>query len=94
MYNMTIPGRGFVPIMQWANQTVDGYLGLGYLVLIFVVVFTISKNYENKRAALGAMFLCMTMAVLFKYMSIVTNAIMFGSFAVFILAFMWLYLQD
>lgn len=93
-YNTTITGIGFVPLLQTTNRIVDGYLGLGFLVLYVVVAFVVMKNYPSKKAALGASFLGMIISVFFNFMGILSDVSTYASFCLFLLSMIWLFVQD
>ena len=93
-YNTTITGIGFVPLLQTANRIVDGYLGIGFLILYVVVAFVVMKNYPSKKAALGATFFGMILSVLFNFMGILSDVSAYASFSLFLLAIIWLFVQD
>ena len=94
MINTTMTGRGFVSFLQLANRIVDGNLGAGWLLMIMVITFIVSKNFTNKRAALVGTYFSMVMAVLFRLMQILSDRVMFISFGCFILCLIWVYLQE
>jgi len=93
-FNITIVGRGFVPLMRTANTIVDGYLGIGMLILVFGLTLTINKNYLSERGWMTASFLTMIVSVLFRFMGILSDKAMFGSFALFILTLVWIKMKD
>lgn len=93
-YNLTITGKGFVPLMQTANRIVGNNLGIGLLIMYVVIAIVISKNYQSKRGFLGSMYFGLVLAVLFRMMGILSDTAMFGSFALFVLALIGLYLSN
>ena len=73
LFNGTRPENLFT----YANDIVDGSLGWGILLIVFLVSFTYLMDGGNKRAFAGAMFLTSVIAGLLWFIEMIQPMILF-----------------
>jgi len=67
--NMT----GIIDFLQYTNSMTEGFLGAGFLIIIFMVSFLSTKNYSYERAFAFSSFLTMISAVLLRFMQLIND---------------------
>ncbi|MHA1225340.1 MAG: hypothetical protein ACTSPV_01190 [Candidatus Hodarchaeales archaeon] len=70
--NMT----GIMSFIDYVNSFTDGFLGLGFLIIIFFVSFLSTKTYTYERAFAFASFLTMISALLLRFIGLINNTIL------------------
>jgi len=70
--NMT----GIIGFLQYVNSMTGGFLGLGFLIIIFMVSFLSTKSFTYERAFGFSAFLTMVSAVLLRFMSLINDTIL------------------
>ena len=56
---------GFLDFVIYENNILDGLLGWGLLILIWVVIFSVLKIYSSEQAFIAASFITMIVSILF-----------------------------
>ena len=69
-------------LMIGANVVADGMIGLGIIVLVYIISFVGFKNYETSRAFAGSSFLAAFVAILLRVMTMISDKVMFGTFII------------
>lgn len=64
---------GFVEFVQYTNTLVNGMLGMGILIIVFMVSFLSAKSYSYERAFGFSSFLTMISAILLRFMNLITD---------------------
>ena len=79
--NMT----GIIDFLTYTNYLTDGFLGAGFLIIIFMVSFLSTKTFTYERAFAFSSFLTMISAILLRFMSLINDWIL--SLTVILLVF-------
>jgi len=92
--NFTYPSEnmsGFIDFINYTNSMTDGFLGAGFLLIIFFVSFLSTKVYTYERAFGFASFLTMIAAMLLRFIGLINNTILSLSVAVLVVAIIFLW---
>jgi len=81
-------------MLQWANTTVDGWLGVGMVISLFIIVFYVNALYPAKKAGISASFFAMIVAIILYRLQLVNPAVAFGTFILFIVWIVVLFVQE
>lgn len=73
-YNVT----SFLSLMHYANNAVDGMLGLGILIAMGIIIFLATKLYSYERALGLSAFITFIIALFFKFINLISDGILFG----------------
>lgn len=95
-YNLTSMRNSdtLVDMITEANTLTDGLLSLLTLFVLFVIVFLALKRYEAKNAFASASFFLVVFSILFRLLGWVSDTIMYGSFLIAGIAFVWMRMSD
>lgn len=66
-----------IGLMDYANSITNGFLGLGILLVISVISFLVTKNYSSDKAFGFSMFITFLVALLLRFMNLITDAIFY-----------------
>ena len=70
--NMT----GIIDFLTYTNYLTNGFLGAGFLIIIFFVSFLSTKIYSYERAFGFSSFLTMISAVLLRFLNLINDWIL------------------
>jgi len=70
--NMT----GIMDFIDYTNSMTGGFLGAGFLIIIFFVSFLSTKSYSYERAFAFASFLSMISAILLRFLNLINDWIL------------------
>jgi hypothetical protein len=84
----------YVEFMRWGNTTVEGWLGIGILISVFIITYYAGKQFENKRALLGAMLISVITATFLLYLELLVTAWWIGTVISFFLTWLVFFLQE
>ena len=80
---------GFVDFFNYINYVTEGMFGVFFLVAIAVVSFLVQKAYTTERALLSTMFLTTIIAVLMRFVDLISDGVL--AFCVLVLGFAVIY---
>lgn len=95
-YNMTLltDKTTVIGTIQGVNEIASGMLGIIFLLLFFIIMFVLFKNYEFKRALAGSTFLTSVVAMLMRVIGLINDTWMFSFFLITAIAFIWMMWGD
>lgn len=68
---------GFATWMQYNNEITSHWLGLIFIIILFVVVFIALIAWDTERAFAGASFICFMSSILLRILGLVgTNVLL------------------
>ena len=76
--------NGIIPLMLYTNELVNGFLGVGMLIMIGFVAFFSTKNFSTDRALGFASFLTVISAIFLRYLELINDSILFIVIVIFI----------
>jgi len=70
--NMT----GILGFLEYTNSLTNGFLGFGFLIIVFLVSFLSAKTYSYDRAFGFASFLTLISAILMRFLKLINDGIL------------------
>lgn len=75
---------GIISFMDYTNDLVGGFLGVGMLIMIGFVAFFSTKNFTTDRALGFATFLTLISAIFLRFLELINDGILFMVIVIFI----------
>jgi len=85
--NMT----GIFDLFGYANTLTDGFLGTGILIAVAVVAFLTTKMFSTEKAFGFAGFLSLLVAILLRFMDLISDTVLYITIIAFVGILVWLY---
>lgn len=82
-----------VGLMGFTNTLVNGNLGIGILLAVGVVSFLVSKAFSTEKALAFSMFLTLLSAILFRFMNLINDIVLYFVVIGFVGVVIWLYVS-
>lgn len=74
-----------VSVMEYANYTMQGYLGVMILVAVAIIVFLIRDGFVKERAA-SSMFVILILSIIMRFLDLINTDILTIVIALFIIS--------
>ena len=68
---------GFLEISRYVNNAVDGYLFTSMMFVIWIVIFTATKQYSSSKAFTFASFVCMVLSIVLATLNLLSPRLMY-----------------
>lgn len=77
VYNITnlTSSTNLLNIVQTVNVWSEGFFGIMFILVFFVILFIAFKNFPTKTAFVSAMFISTLIAILFKFINLVPDLV-------------------
>ena len=85
--NMT----GIFGLFSHANTLTEGFLGTGILIAVAVVAFLTTKMFSTEKAFGFAGFLSLLVAILLRFMDLISDTVLYITIIAFVGILVWLY---
>lgn len=88
------PGENMTSVfslLNYANVLTDNFLGTGILITIAVISIIVSKSFSSDKAFGFAGFLCLIVAILLRFMSLISDMVLYITIIAFIAIMIWIY---
>lgn len=66
-----------IDFINYANYLTNGVMGIVFLIIIAVISFVVSKGFSNEKAFGFSGFLTLITAILFRFMGLINDAVMY-----------------
>jgi hypothetical protein len=89
-----MPGENMTSIfglLSYANVLTDNFLGTGILITIAIISIIVSKGFGSDKAFGFAGFLCLIVAILLRFMSLISDMVLYITIISFIGIMIWIY---
>jgi len=68
---------GMVDLISHANVITEGWFGTGILIVLAVITIIATKNFSTEKSFAFASFLCFLVALLFRFMNIISDGVFY-----------------
>lgn len=75
-----------------ANTITDGFLGTGILIVVSIISFISMKAFSTDKAVIYSAFLCFVLAILFRFLNLISDAVLYVVIILFGASMVWLYM--
>ncbi len=83
---------GLGDLFRHANVLTEGFFGLGILIAVTLIAFISAKGYSADKAAGFAGFLGLIVAILLRFMEMISDGALYTTIVLFVGVIIWIYL--
>jgi hypothetical protein len=87
------PGENMTSVFSlfsYANALTDNFLGVGILITIAIISIIVTKGFSSDKAFGFAGFLCIIVAILLRFMSLINDAVLYITIIAFVGIVIWI----
>lgn len=82
---------GILSLMNHANNITDGFLGIGLLIIIAVLMIVLTKGYRTEVSFGFAAFITLILSILLRFMNMITDGVLYIVIVAFVAILVWLW---